>query len=408
MNEDLRLGFISSYVPKKCGIATFCRDLILGIKDNKPESDVFVLAAEKKNENYDYDDLVVGKLKTNDRSTYLLAAKEIIKRNPDVLLLQHEFGLYGGQWTNFIHEGIEHHDPTGDFIFDILDNVTTPVITTLHTVLPYPDPIRKAVTKRIANRSTLLITMAQDSKRILCADYQIAENKIIVVPHGAPRLPNKNRSEILKQLNLEEDKYYLVITGLISPNKGIDIVINALPEILKQHPNVHLLVVGQTHPQIIAEEGESYRNGLMALIKKLKVGHAVTFINKYLETEELMEYMSASDIYLTIHRDPEQSASGTLAYAVGTGLISISTPYRYAQELLDHGRGFIVPFEDPISIITIVNRLIKDTDLISRTHQKLKDYGSAMEWPVVGGAYLKLIEDYVKHPICVPTTSTVL
>ena len=223
---------------------------------------------------------------------------------------------------------------TGDNIFALLDNLTTPIITTLHTVLPYPDPARKEVTRRIAEKSAMIVTMSQDSKRILCADYQIAENKIVVIPHGVPNKVDKSRPKILKDLNLDVRNFYLVITGLISANKGIDLVIKALPKILDKHPNVRLLVVGQTHPQVLAIDGESYRQGLISNAKNLKVRSAITFINKYLETEDLMEYISAADIYLTPHRDPEQSASGTLAYAVGTDRLTISTPYRYAQELL--------------------------------------------------------------------------
>jgi glycosyltransferase involved in cell wall biosynthesis len=159
-----------------------------------------------------------------------------------------------------------------------------------------------------------------------------------------------------------------------------------------------LLVVGQTHPQVLASEGEGYRDSLKAIAKKLSVDGAVTFVNKYLETEQLMEYISAADIYLTPHRDPEQSASGTLAYAVGTDRLSISTPYRYAQELLGKNRGFLVPFEDPISIAINVNRLIDDGELREITRKKLKIYGDKMAWPVVGKAYLKIIEDYVIKP----------
>jgi len=240
--------------------------------------------------------------------------------------------------------------------------------------------------------------MSQDSKRILCADYQIPESKIVVIPHGVPNKVVKSRPNILKDLNLDVKNFYLVITGLISANKGIDLVIKALPKILDKHPNARLLVVGQTHPQVLAIDGESYRQDLMSTAKKLKVRSAITFINKYLETEDLMEYISAADIYLTPHRDPEQSASGTLAYAVGTDRLTISTPYRYAQELLGRGRGFLVPFEDPVSIAYTVNRLIDDTDLQEKTRKNLKAYGSKMAWPVVGKSYLKIIEDYIIKP----------
>jgi glycosyltransferase involved in cell wall biosynthesis len=396
MRNNLRLGLIGSWVPKKCGIATFGRDLIQGMQENDPSIEVFVAAAEEPNDVYQYDDTVGAKLKTDDRHQYTEAAKLFNKLAPDVVFLQHEFGLYGGHWADFTYAGVKHHDPTGDYIFDTIDHLKVPVITTFHTVLPYPDPARKEVTRRIAERSVIVVTMTQDSKRILCADYQIPENRIVVIPHGVPKQPQKNRSEVLKKLGLAEDKYYLVVTGLLSPNKGVDIIINALPGILKNHPEVHLLVVGQTHPQVMAHNDETYRKSLVALAKDLKIYSSVTFINRYLETDELMEYLSASDIYLTIHRDPEQSASGTLAYAVGTDLVTISTPYRYAQEILANGRGFLVPFEDPGAIAIAVNRLIEDRDLAIRTRKNLQAYGREMQWSAVGQAYLKIIKDYVK------------
>jgi glycosyltransferase involved in cell wall biosynthesis len=398
MRSVLRLGFIGSFLPKKCGIATFSRDLMNGISYNFPSNEIVVAAAEKDNESYKYSKSVISVLKTGNINTYRQAAAAFNQIKLDAVLLQHEFGLYGGKWTKFVHEGVHHNDPTGDNIFALLDNLSTPIITTLHTVLPYPDPARKQVTRRIAERSAMVVTMSQDSKRILCADYQIPESKIVVIPHGVPNKVVKSRPNILKDLNLDVKNFYLVITGLISANKGIDLVIKALPKILDKHPNARLLVVGQTHPQVLAIDGESYRQDLMSTAKKLKVRSAITFINKYLETEDLMEYISAADIYLTPHRDPEQSASGTLAYAVGTDRLTISTPYRYAQELLGRGRGFLVPFEDPVSIAYTVNRLIDDTDLQEKTRKNLKAYGSKMAWPVVGKSYLKIIEDYIIKP----------
>lgn len=396
MPSNLRLGFIGSYVPKKCGIATFSRDLMQGIQQNYPKTEIFVSAAEETNASYNYDKTVVATLKTDSKKSYREAAKIFNKLNLDAVMLQHEFGLFGGEWTKFKHDGVKHTAPTGDNIFELINNIHAPIITTLHTVLPYPDPVRKEITRKIDDRSVMLVTMTQDSKRILCADYQIPENKIVVIPHGVPKQPRKNRSELLKGLNLSEKNFYLVTTGLISANKGIDLVIQALPNIIEKHPNVRLLVIGQTHPQIIASEGERYRESLIKIASRLKIQPAVIFINKYLETKELMQYLAAADIYLTPHRDPEQSASGTLAYAVGTGLLIISTPYRYAQELLANNRGFLVPFEDSVSIADSVNRLIYDTTLQKKTRESLKSYGSKMAWPSVARAYLKLIEDYAK------------
>ena len=398
MRDVLRLGFISSFLPKKCGIATFSRDLMSGINYNLPNSKIVVAAAEKDSESYDYSEVVVSTLKTNSKSSYRETAKIFNRLGLDAVMLQHEFGLFGGKRSKFVQDNVQHDDPTGDNIFELIDNLDSKIISTFHTILPYPDPARKEVTRRIAERSAMVITMSQDSKRILCTDYQIAESKIAVIPHGVPKKVEKGREELLKELSLDPNNFYLVITGLINANKGIDLVIKALPKILEKHPNVKLLVVGQTHPQVLANEGEGYREYLITLAKKLKVQSAITYVNKYLETEELMKYISVADIYLTPHRDPEQSASGTLAYAVGTDRLTISTPYRYAQELLGENRGLLVSFEDPISIACAINRLIDDKDLQEKTRKSLKVYSSKMAWPVVGRAYLKIIEDYVIKP----------
>jgi len=396
-SKVLRFGFISSYVPKKCGIATFSRDLINGILSENGRVELPIVAAEDPGESYNYGEEVISVLKTNQKNTYLEAARAFNKLDLDGVLLQHEFGLYGGDWTKFTKDGIKHNDPVGNYIFNLIDKLKMPVFTTLHTVLPQPDNVRKQVIQQLSDRSSALITMTNDSKNILETKYNIPSNKVFVIPHGVPEAVTRPRESTLNKLNLDPKNFYLVITGLISPNKGIDLVIKSLPKILDKHPNVRLLVVGETHPHILAHEGEKYRDKLMKLAKKLSVQSSVTFINKYIPTDTLMQYLSASDIYMTIHRDAEQSASGTLAYAVGTGLLTISTPYRYAQELLNNGRGFIVPFESPKSITDTVNKLIGDSALRARTKQKLRLYGRNMEWPVVGKSYLRLIENYIKQ-----------
>ena len=233
MRSDLRLGFICSSLPKKCGIATFSRDLIDGIKFSLPNTKVVVVAAEKANESYVYGHNVVAVLKDNSKSSYRQAATVLNQLNLDAVLLQHEFGLFGGKWTKFIHDGVHHVDPTGDNIFALLNSLNALTITTMHTVLPYPDPDRKEVTRKIANHSTMVVTMSQDSKRILCADYQIEENKIVVIHHGVPNKVGKSRSQILKDLNLDANNFYLVITGLMSLIKALILLLRECQKYFK-------------------------------------------------------------------------------------------------------------------------------------------------------------------------------
>lgn len=392
----LGLGLISSFVPKKCGIATFSRDLMDGLQQNNPKIEFKIAAAENPDENYSYDDEVISILKSNSKASYVLAAQKFNNLKLDGILLQHEYGLYGGNWTAFEKAGIQHNDPVGDYLFELLGTLKLPLIATLHTVLPNPDQARKNVIRKLSDRASVLVTMTQDSKRLLVTEFGIANIKVVVIPHGVPNPPLISRASVLKRLNLNPEHLYLVITGLISPNKGIDLVIRALPKILDRHPNVRLLVVGETHPQIVVRDGEKYRESLIKLADQLSVRQAVIFINEYVETSTLMEFLSASDVYLTIHRDPEQAASGTLAYAVGCGLPIVSTPYRYAQELLANGRGFMVPFEDSQSIAKTINEMLKDKDLRLHTKRKLKAYSQSMQWSTVGKTYLRLIDQFFK------------
>ena len=394
MANSLRLGCVSSYVPKKCGIATFSRDLLEGIKDNDNNVKLFIAAAENTSATYKYNNEVISTLKSNNPKSYVRAASKLNSLHLSAVLLQHEFGLFGGQFTSYVKDGMGYSYPTGKYIFELLDTLSAPLITTFHTVISEPDPVRKAVIKKIAKQSAAIITMTEDSKAILCRDYNIGASKISIIPHGTPKLIRKNRATILKELGLGKDNFYMVMSGLLGPNKGVDLAIKAMPDILKRNPHVRLVVIGQTHPDIFASLGKAYMSSLTKLAKKLNVNHAVSFVDKYVKTSELSKYLAITDIYLTPHRDPEQAASGTLAYAIGNGLITISTPYRYALELLANKRGFLVPFEDYVSISKTVNRLISRPYLRKRTKMLLKPYGQTMSWEAVSRSYLDLINKH--------------
>src|ERR1035438_5216712 len=292
MANTLRLGCVSSYVPKKCGVATFSRDLLEGIKDDDKTVKSFVAAAENTRATYKYNNEVITVLKSDNPKSYVLASAKLNSLQLSAVLLQHEFGLFGGQFTSFIKDGMGYSYPTGKYIFELLDNLKAPLITTFHTVISKPDPVRKAVIKKIAKQSVAIITMTEDSKTILCRDYNIRENKISIIPHGTPKLIHRNRATILKELGLSKDNFYMVMSGLLGPNKGVDLAIRAMPNILKKHPNVRLVIIGQTHPDIFAVLGKSYMSSLTNLAKKLNVSHAVNFVDKYVKTSELSKYLA--------------------------------------------------------------------------------------------------------------------
>lgn len=396
LKRKLRVGLISSYVPKKCGIATHSRDLIEAM--NRHDSfDWRLIATEDAIDSYSYGNRVIAKLKKDNLASYKNAAKLMNEWQPDIILLAHEFGLYGGSWVDIIQRGISRHDPTGDYILILINELSAPIITTMHTVIPEPDEVRRDVMRSISERSSRLITMTEDARHTLNFFYGIDEQHIAVIPHGVPQPVQRDKKIILRELGLDSDRFYLLVTGLIGPNKGIEFVIKALAEVIKVHPKVTLLVVGQTHPDILASVGEVYRESLIRLAKDLGVCDSVLFVNEYLPTDKLVDYLTIADTYLTIHNDPEQAASGTLAYALGCGLASISTPYRYAKEVLDDGRGFLVPFGSPLSIAKQVNILIEDTALQQKTKAKAAAFGKKMSWAKVGDSYLRLIRDIIKE-----------
>jgi glycosyltransferase involved in cell wall biosynthesis len=405
--NKLRVGLISSYVPKRCGIATYSRDLIEAMEEHTC-FDWRLIAAEDAHDSYSYGDRMIAILKKNNLDSYKKAAKIINEWQPDVVLLEHEFGLYGGRWSDYEYKGIKRHDPMGDYILTLLNAVSAPVVTTLHTTIPEPDAMRLEVMRAISLRSSRLITMTRDARKTLNFYYDIDKKHIAVIPHGVPQPVYKDKKASLESLKLDTDKFYLLITGLIGPNKGIDLVVSALPEINKYHPEVKLLVVGQTHPDILAVDGEAYRDSLVSQAKKLGVSESLQFVNEYLPTDELVDYFTIADIYLTIHKDPEQSASGTLAYALGCGLAAISTPYRYAKEVLANGRGFLVPFDSPVAIAKQVNTLVENRNLLEQTKKNAATYGKSMSWAKVGDKYLQLLNTVIKEKSCGEVSSDIL
>jgi glycosyltransferase involved in cell wall biosynthesis len=398
MEEVLRIGLISSYIPKKCGIATYSRDLIEAIeKQDKVNVQWRLVAAEDNNESHSYDGKEIAILKKNSLKSYKNAARILNKWAPDIVLFEHEYGLYGGSWADVEKDNIAWHVPTGDYILELIDKITAPIVTTLHTIVVKPDVTRQAVICNINKCSSKLIAMTNDTRNILKSQYGISVDDIEVIPHGVPQVNSRNKKISKMGLGLNENSFYLLVTGLINNNKGIDIIIRALPSILKKHHKVVLLVVGQTHPDVLAAEGELYRKSLINLAQELGVDGSLQFVNEYLPTEKLVDYFMIADIYLTIHKDPEQAASGTLAYALGCGLVAISTPYRYANEVLSEGRGLLVPFNSPSAIAKCVNMLIEDKVMYKKTKHKATLFGKLSSWPKVAETYMKVIKGAIKE-----------
>ncbi|MBW4060974.1 glycosyltransferase [Candidatus Saccharibacteria bacterium] len=392
----LHVGWVSSYVPKRCGIATFSRDLIGGIELADPTIRISISAAESDADELTYGPYVVTTTNNSNPESFTAAGKKLAGMQLNALVVQHEFGLFGGNLTNFERDGKAIHQPLGDNIFRLINAADVPVIVTLHTVLPDPDDERREIVWKLADKAAAMVTMTNGAKEVLVDKYGIDAEKIRVIPHGVPSVTPVDAKSSKAELGLPADEPIMMITGLIGGNKGIDIAINALPRILKEYPKLKLYVVGQTHPDILAYSGETYRESLMELARELGVADSLVFVNKYLPVEELVKYLRASDLYLTLHGDPEQAASGTLAYAMGAGLVSISTPYRYAQEVLSDDRGLLVPFNDDNAFSAAVLSILGDPVRYAAMRKRAQAYGASMSWPIVGRSYSDLIHSVAR------------
>ncbi len=347
--KDNEILVITSYPPRKCGIATYSQDLIRAIEDKYTEDlTISVCALLKQDDQMEYPQQVKYFLNTWEREDYGRLAESInLDRDVRAIYLQHEFGLYGGE--------------LGNYLIDLLEKLKVPVITTFHTVLSDPSEERKGIVQQIAKHSANLILMTKRSASILTSDYQIEEDKIMVIPHGTHLI--KPQNPIKRQDVPFPDKTILSTFGLISEGKSIETALEALPHIVKQFPHVLYLIIGKTHPEVLEREGETYRDFLTDKVKALKVEKHVLFINKYLSLKILLEYLQRTDIYLFTSKDPQQAVSGTLAYAMSAGCPIVSTPIPHSLELMD-GAGIHFDFEDSEQLANAVITMLSDPPLM--------------------------------------------
>ena len=307
-----RVAFVGDYLPRKCGIATFTSDLLAAVAAEHPQSRCSAVPVNDVEGGYEYPGEVRFEIEEQDLLSYRRAADFLNISNVDVVCLQHEFGIFGGQ--------------AGGHVLALLRELRMPVVTTFHTILRDPTPDRRHVMQELIARSTRLVVMAERGRRMLEEIYQAPPARIDLIPHGIPDMPFVDANFFKDQFHVE-GKLVLLTFGLLSPNKGIENVLNALPEILAEFPNVVYIVLGATHPNLLREQGEAYRLSLQRLAKKNKVQKHVIFYNRFVELEELKEFIGAADIYITPYLNEEQITSGTLAYAFGSGKAVVSTPY---------------------------------------------------------------------------------
>jgi len=373
---------VSSYVPRRCGIATFAKDLRDAIAAELGDRQVFAVAMDDQQENYEYPEEVRFQIPDHLKDEYGNAADMLNVNQIDVTFVQHEFGIYGGQ--------------DGSYILDLVRRLRMPVATTLHTVIREPSPGQRAVMRELVRTSDRLCVMTAKASEILAEVYDVPLDRIALIPHGIPDVPFADSSLYKDRYGLT-DRLVLLTFGLLSPGKGIEVVLRALPEIVKDHPELAYVVLGATHPNLLRHEGDAYRDSLKRLVEQLGLGENVVFCNRYVSLEELCGYIGAADLYVTPYHNVEQITSGTLAYAVGAGKAVISTPYWHAQELLADGRGVLVPFRDHSAMAQAIRRLIDDPAERTAIRKRAYSHGRSMVWKEVAKGYLALADQIVSE-----------
>ncbi len=362
-------------MPRQCGIATFTTDLTEALAAESPDVDCFVLAMNDQGRVHAYPPRVRFEIADGDLPSYRRAADFLNVSTVDIVCVQHEYGIFGGK--------------AGGHVLALLRELRMPIVTTLHTILTEPNPFQRGVMDELTQLSERIVVMSQLGAKILRDVHAVPSGKIDLIPHGIPSVPSAPRSK--HQLGVEGKRVILTF-GLLSPDKGIEHVVDAMPAILERYPDTVYIVLGATHPHIRENHGEEYRLMLESRAQRLGVDGNMIFHDRFVSLPELTEFLSAADIYITPYLKPEQITSGTLAYAVGSGKAVISTPYWYAKELLADGRGILVPWRDPAAIAREVIGLFSDDAKRAAICKRAAAAGHDMLWPAVAQSYRRTFE----------------
>ena len=369
-----KIAFLGDYLPRKCGIATFTTDLQTAVAREFPNTHCLVVPINDIESGYEYPPEVRFEIAEQDLPSYLRAADFLNITNVDMLCLEHEFGIYGGN--------------SGSHVLALLQALQMPIVTTLHTILSEPNPDQRRVMNELIHLSTRLIVMAERGREFLMDVYKAPAEKIDLIPHGIHDMPFADPNYFKEEFGVA-GKHVLLTFGLLSPNKGIEYALKAMPKIISRFPDTVFIVVGQTHPNLLRTEGEFYRLSLELLAKDLGIQKNVVFFKSFVEIDELKRFIGATDIYITPYLTETQITSGTLAYAYGAGNAVVSTPYWHAQELLEDDRGKLVPFRDADAIAEAVVDLLENGPLRHSMRKKAYESGRSMVWSRVAQEYMK-------------------
>jgi glycosyltransferase involved in cell wall biosynthesis len=372
-----KIAFVSSYLPRQCGIATFTNDVLTAVGSQAPEVDCIVVPVTDREESYDYPPEARFEILEHDLPSYRRAADFLNFSNCDAVSIQHEYGIFGGKF--------------GSHILTFARNLEVPLVTTFHTVLREPKPEQVEIARELAAVSDRVVVMTQHARQFLEEIYGVPAEKIDIIAHGIPDMPFVDPNFFKDQFGVE-GKHVLLTFGLLGPNKGIEYVLRALPEVVERFPDLVYIILGATHTYWIKREGEAYRLGLERLAQDLGIKQNVVFYNRFVEASELREFLGAADIYITPYLFQDQVTSGTLAYAFGCGKVVVSTPYWHAQELLADGRGILVPFEDPPAIARELIGILGDDSRRHSMRKKAYLLGREMVWSQAGHLYVEAFQ----------------
>lgn len=375
----MNIVILSTYPPRECGIASFSKD----IRDNLVSigESVGIIAITDANNSYDYPEEVIFKVSQDEKESFRAAADFVNRSLTDVVIIQHEYGIFGGD--------------DGSYVLEFANYLKKPFIVTTHTVLLEPTDGQCRRLSELGEAASGIVCMTKRSKGLLNKIYNIPESKIRVIPHGVPFFQPKDRDE-LKQKYGYAGRTIVSTFGLIGPGKGIENCIKAISELIPRHPDMLYLVLGKTHPNIIRKYGESYRASLVNLVEELKLSNNVEFINEFLSLDKLGDYLYMTDVYVTPYPNKNQAVSGTLTYAVGCGRAIVSTPYEYALEILSNGRGLIAQdSNDPKELAFLIEKIINDPALKQSLERKAQELGQSMSWNNVAKLYKSFLEELV-------------
>jgi glycosyltransferase involved in cell wall biosynthesis len=370
--------FLGSYPPRECGIATFTKDVVDAYDRAFGFASPVIAIDEPGADTRRYDPEVVARIREQSRESYASAAELVSIYPADLINIQHEYGLFGGE--------------RGEWLADFMSVLDKPAVLTMHTVLPDPDETYLRVTQALCEEASKVVALSETGRGLLERVYGVDPDVLQVIHHGVPDVPFQDTAAAKASFGIGQ-RTVISTFGLISRGKGLEYAIEAMRDVVKRHPETLYLILGETHPVVRRQEGESYRESLIAMVRQYGLNYNVQLIDKYLEFDEVVSYLAATDIYLTPYLNPAQIVSGTLAYAVGCGKAIVSTPYLYAQELLAHNRGFLCDFRDASSIANRLNMLLDDPALRRATERRAYRFGRQMTWPNVAMQYGRLFSE---------------